>query len=49
MTLVNQPGDFSGNDTSLAAAGACQYQAGLIDTGDCLLLRQVEIFQVQGC
>jgi hypothetical protein len=49
MSFMNQPGDFTGDNAGLATAGAGQYQTRLIDTGDCLLLRRVEIFQVQGC
>jgi hypothetical protein len=49
VSTVNQPGNFSGDDTGFTATGACQDQAGVVNTGHCLLLLRVEIFQVQGC
>ena len=49
MTLMNQPGDLARDNTGFATTGTGQHQAGSIDTGHCLLLRRVEIFQVQGC
>jgi len=47
--VLDQPRDLAGADTGLAAAGTGQHQAGLSDTGDGLLLRGIEIFEVQGC
>lgn len=49
VTPMNQPGDLARDNTGFAATSAGQYQAGAIDAGNCLLLRRVEIFQVQGC
>jgi len=49
VTPLNQPGDLARDNTGFATTGAGQHQAGAIDAGNGLLLRRVEIFQVQGC
>ena len=49
MTLMNQPGDLARDNTGFAATGTGQHEAGVIYAGHGLLLRWVEIFQVQGC
>jgi len=41
-------GYFTGDYTGLAAPGARQYETGPIDAFDRLLLRLIEILQVQG-
>lgn len=48
VSLVDQPGYFTSDNAGLAAPGACQYEAGPIDAFDRLLLRLIEILQVQG-
>jgi len=48
VTFLNQPGDFARDDTGFAASGPGQHQARSIDAGNCLLLRRIEIFKVQG-
>ena len=47
VTLLDQPGYFTGDYTGLAAPGARQYETGPIDAFDRLLLRLIEILQVQ--
>lgn len=48
VTLLDQPGYFTGDNPGLAAPGARQYKTGPIDAFDRLLLRLIEILQVQG-
>jgi len=48
VTLVNQPGYFAGDNAGLTATGARQYKTGPIYAFDRLLLRFIEILQVQG-
>ena len=44
----DQPGYLAGDDTSLAATGAGKNEAGPIDAFNRLLLRFIEVLQVQG-
>jgi len=48
IAMVDKPGDFAGDHTGFATAGASQHQAGPINTFNRLALRLIEIFQVQG-
>lgn len=48
VTLVDQPGYFTGDNAGLAAPGTRQYETGPLDAFDRLLLRLIEILQVQG-
>lgn len=48
VTLVDQPGYFTGDNAGLTAPSSRQYQTGPIDAFDRLLLRLIEILQVQG-
>ena len=48
VTLVNKPGYFTSDNAGLAAPGARQHETGPIDAFDRLLLRLIEILQVQG-
>ena len=48
VTLLDKPGNLAGNNTGLAATGSGQYQAGQVDAFNRLLLRLIEVLQVQG-
>lgn len=48
VTLLDQPGYLTGDYTGLAAPGTRQHETGPIDAFDRLLLRLIEILQVQG-
>jgi hypothetical protein len=48
IALFDQPGNFTRDDAGFSATGTRQYQAWPVNTFDRLLLRPVEILQVQG-
>ena len=47
VTLLDQPCNLAGDDTGFATAGAGQHQAGPVNAFNRLLLRLIEILQVQ--
>ena len=49
VTLLDQPCYFARDNAGFTTAGSGQHQAGPVDTFDRLLLRLIEILQVQGC
>jgi hypothetical protein len=49
VTLPKQPRDLARNNACFATAGTGEHQTGPVDTFDRLLLRLIEILQVQGC
>ena len=49
VTLLDQPRNLARDDAGFSTAGAGQHQAGPVNTFHRLLLRLIEILQVQGC
>ena len=49
VTLLDQPCNLARDDAGFTTAGASQHQAGPVNTFNRLLLRLIEILQVQGC